>query len=203
MRQLAPPKVLAINLLTIVPTELFGEESFPNQAWKFDVEFSLTPQIHSDMRTPRPGTYNAHDVVPGDCFSTEAGKVLQIESIFSRTDVSVHCTAVDHFRLNATTDVDQTGESIMDTGAGVLFTVKNNTPILYPLPPNLSNELSTRISEITARFAYTGETAGISTASDVDVSDLRNGSVLVYNSEIAKWKATTTLSEQQVDGGEY
>jgi hypothetical protein len=43
----------------------------------------------------------------------------------------------------------------------------------------------------------------ISTATDVDVSDLEDGSVLVYKSSSLKWKATRTLEQQNLEGGHY
>jgi hypothetical protein len=40
-------------------------------------------------------------------------------------------------------------------------------------------------------------------ATDVDITELTNGSVLVYKTDINKWKASTTLDQQNVDAGEY
>jgi hypothetical protein len=39
--------------------------------------------------------------------------------------------------------------------------------------------------------------------SDIDVSILENGSVLVYNTESAKFTSTRTLENQTVEGGQY
>lgn len=43
----------------------------------------------------------------------------------------------------------------------------------------------------------------VSTATDVDVSGLEDGSVLVYKSSALKWKATRTLEQQNLEGGHY
>lgn len=43
----------------------------------------------------------------------------------------------------------------------------------------------------------------INTASDVDVSNLEDGSVLVYKSSTLKWRATRTLEQQNLEGGHY
>lgn len=43
----------------------------------------------------------------------------------------------------------------------------------------------------------------ISNAGDVDASQRTNGSILVYDSSNQKWTATTTLSEQRLDAGQY
>ena len=43
----------------------------------------------------------------------------------------------------------------------------------------------------------------ITTATDVDASDLKNGSLLVYKNSTNKWTSTTTLDAQNMDGGEF
>jgi hypothetical protein len=45
--------------------------------------------------------------------------------------------------------------------------------------------------------------AGIDDISDVLATDPLNGSVLVYDSGINKWVATTTLNQQNMDAGEF
>ena len=43
----------------------------------------------------------------------------------------------------------------------------------------------------------------ISQADDVDVSNLENGSVLVYSESSEKWVATRLLENQSVESGHY
>lgn len=43
----------------------------------------------------------------------------------------------------------------------------------------------------------------ITTAHDVDSSNLQNGSVLVYKTNTSKWTSTTTLDSQNMEAGEY
>jgi hypothetical protein len=43
----------------------------------------------------------------------------------------------------------------------------------------------------------------ISNATDVDSSNLQNGSVLVYNTQTSKWTSTTNLDSQNLEAGEY
>lgn len=43
----------------------------------------------------------------------------------------------------------------------------------------------------------------ISGAGDVDITALGDGSVLVYTSATSKWRATTTLEQQNLEGGEF
>lgn len=39
--------------------------------------------------------------------------------------------------------------------------------------------------------------------SNVDVTNLTNGGILVYNQTVQKWVATTTLDAQNMEGGYY
>jgi hypothetical protein len=43
----------------------------------------------------------------------------------------------------------------------------------------------------------------ISDAHDIDVTNLENGSVLVYSESIEKWVATRLLENQSVESGHY
>lgn len=43
----------------------------------------------------------------------------------------------------------------------------------------------------------------VTSAADVDASNLKNGSVLVYSTNTNKWTSTTTLEEQNMEGGEF
>ncbi len=43
--------------------------------------------------------------------------------------------------------------------------------------------------------------SSISTAPDVDLTNLTNGAVLVYQENTAKWQATKTLENQVMNGG--
>lgn len=43
----------------------------------------------------------------------------------------------------------------------------------------------------------------INTLAGVDVSNLNNGSVLVYNSSSSNWVSTLDLEEQNISGGQY
>lgn len=43
----------------------------------------------------------------------------------------------------------------------------------------------------------------VSQASDVDSSNLNDGSVLVYKTTTSKWTSTTTLDAQIIEGGHF
>lgn len=48
--------------------------------------------------------------------------------------------------------------------------------------------------------------AGVTTLqglTNVDITSLTNGGILVYNSTVQKWVATTTLDAQNMEGGYY
>jgi hypothetical protein len=51
-----------------------------------------------------------------------------------------------------------------------------------------------------------GTGAGISSISqaiDVDITELNNGSILIYNAMNAQWKATRLLQEQTIECGQF
>ena len=43
----------------------------------------------------------------------------------------------------------------------------------------------------------------INSADDIDITNLEDGSVLVYKSSTLKWRATRTLEQQNLEGGHY
>jgi hypothetical protein len=43
----------------------------------------------------------------------------------------------------------------------------------------------------------------INEAQDMNITDIRDGSVLVYKSVTQKWTATQTLETQFIEGGQY
>lgn len=53
---------------------------------------------------------------------------------------------------------------------------------------------------VTGVLAPASQTS-ISSAPDVDLTNLTNGAVLVYQENIAKWQATKTLENQVMNGG--
>lgn len=38
---------------------------------------------------------------------------------------------------------------------------------------------------------------------DVDITDLKNGSLLIYSTAASKWQATTTLNNQILEAGQF
>jgi hypothetical protein len=154
MPQLTAPRLLRINVTRLDPTEAYGSGSFPSQPWKFRARFLVEPQIHSDMSTPRPGVYNGLDVQPGDFITTQKSKILKINQIESQTASQIVCICSDINRLNSSVDEGQTGESAIETGYGLLFTVRNGVPVLFPLPGNIQGLNSNDLIGIIGRFFY-------------------------------------------------
>lgn len=160
VEQLTPPKVLNINLLSLIPLEEYGLEPFPEQPWKFTAEFTVQPQLHSDTRTPRPGIYNGLDIIVGDYITTQTAKILRISEITFQDEDQVTCVVEDKDRLNSSVDQWQTGESSMQTGIGILFTAPNGAPYLYPLPGDMQNITDRDLIEIITRFFYSDGSGG-------------------------------------------
>ena len=204
MYQLPPPKVLQINLLRLDPLENWGSEPFPDQPWVFEADLLVTPQVHSDYRTPTPGIYNGLDVHVGDYFSTQSGKMLLITEIQFQDEDQITCTVEDKDRSNSSIDSASVGESAIQLGTGILFTVRKGTPILFPMPAGLVSVTDRDLIDIIGRFAHTDGAPGASVGQldDVDLTNITDGSVLVYNSELGIWQPTL-ITEHSLDGGEY
>jgi hypothetical protein len=48
-----------------------------------------------------------------------------------------------------------------------------------------------------------GTSGPISSAPDVDISNLQNGSLLIYSAQDQKWVANTQLTNQSLESGHY
>ena len=48
-----------------------------------------------------------------------------------------------------------------------------------------------------------GSAGGMSALSDVDLSNVTNGSLLIYYQQLQKWVASTELAQQSFEGGQY
>lgn len=46
-------------------------------------------------------------------------------------------------------------------------------------------------------------TITLASATDVELAEMRDGSVLVYSTENSKWTATTKLEKQVLEGGQF
>ena len=83
------------------------------------------------------------------------------------------------------------------------FTVTSGTTTQVKI---VSSDTTTQVKKVVVgrpvrRVQQAGNSIG--TASDVDISTLQNGSLLVYNSSSSKWTSTTELANQNINGGTY
>lgn len=194
-----------MNLLSLTPLAPADQEPYPEQPWRFAANFTVEAQLHSDTRTPRPGIYNGLDIEVGNFIVTQGVKILRVTEIQGRTASEITCTVEDDGRLNSIIDNNQNGESAIPLGLGVLFTAPNGVPLFYPMP-GYTTLTEQDLAEITSRFFYVnrvGESNAINTAPDIDVTNLQDGSVLVYAGNTSKWTATKTLEKQNVEGGHF
>ena len=204
MYQIAPARVLQINLLRLDPLENWGSEPFPDQPWIFEADLLVSPQVHSDSRTQTPNIYNGLDVSVNDYLTTQSGKALKITSISFQDEDQVTCILEDTDRSNSSIDTAMTGESAMQLGNGLLFTVNNGLPVLFPLPTELGSINDRALIDILGRFMYTSAplTPSIGISSDVDLTNLSDGAILVFNAGTNMWE-TVAMTEHDLDGGEY
>jgi NADPH-dependent curcumin reductase CurA len=75
----------------------------------------------------------------------------------------------------------------------VIVTESNNTVVIDKPQPTVI---------VSGMIGPTGVTA-ISGLTDIDLTQLSSGSVLVYNSTSHKWTATTLLDQQIVESGQF
>jgi len=64
-------------------------------------------------------------------------------------------------------------------------------------------QASVKASETITARTRTTVASRVSNLTDVDSTELDLGSVLVYNTNTEKWKATKELNQQNLDGGEF
>jgi hypothetical protein len=154
------PKSLFVSVTNISVHSLWNDPSNPNDPWKnypyqWQVNFSVTPQSHSDPNSPRPYTYNGLDINIGDWLVfTADSKSVQVISFISQTDSEIIAIVEDVDRYNLYNDSTQTGVGIgyVSQNNLVISTGPDGLPIFsilpdYSVPFNL-------ISDITNRFIF-------------------------------------------------
>lgn len=194
-QQVTPAKVIRIRLNRLIPLSPWGEEPFSDQPWTFEGDITVDPTVHSDMRTPRPGLYTGMDINVGDFITTQSSKILRITAITYQTDDKIRCHLEDFFRLNSSISADQTGESSIQTGVGIVFTVRNGKPILHPLPLDLGLVSAQDLVDIYGRFFYLYQTEeeGLSDLTDVDIQPpVPDNAIIAYDATLGKWTIRST-----------
>lgn len=76
----------------------------------------------------------------------------------------------------------------------VIVTEKGNTVVVQ-------NPISTRV--ITSGMAPPPATVSVTNSTDVDLTNLQNGGILVYNSATQKWTASNLLDKQIFEAGQF
>lgn len=112
-------------------------------------------------------------------------------------------------------------QGIQGDGLTLLGKLTDTTELPYPYTGNkgdgylIGTDLYTwdgdtwnNVGDITGPQGYTGSQGDrgldlINTANDVNVTELKDGSVLVYKEDSSKWTSTTLLDNQIFDGGHY
>lgn len=199
-----PARFFLIDLLSLDPTGSVTTSANTIHPNIFRATLKVKPRLHSDFNTPTPGIYTGLDIEVGDYFTTQSSKILKIVDIEIQEHGLVTVIAEDEYGLNSLIEPNQTGESAIETGLGILFEAPNGLPILYPLEGYSGLTVSDLI-EIQSRFFYTykQKSGSLTESPDVDMGESENGSVLVYNSQMNMWTATRVLNNQIIDGGEY
>jgi hypothetical protein len=83
-----------------------------------------------------------------------------------------------------------------------VVTTSNNTVVVDNTVNQTVVEVNATTTIVTGMMGPPGSTS-ISGMADTDVSNLTAGSLLVYNTQTAKWTSTTLLNQQYVDCGQF
>lgn len=83
-----------------------------------------------------------------------------------------------------------------------VVTTSNNTVVVDNTVNQTVVDANPTTLIVTGMMGPPGSTT-ISGMTDTDVSNLTAGSLLVYNTQTAKWTSTTLLNQQYVDCGQF
>jgi len=81
--------------------------------------------------------------------------------------------------------------------------VKVNTPVAISAVVNTQGTSEVVAIGIQGPMGPSGSSFRLGDVSDVDASNLNNGSLLVYKTSTSKWTSTTELNQQTLESGEY
>lgn len=176
-----------------------------SSSWNATIN-AIISQPHPAYVDPSSGRtyYDGRDVVEGDYITTTAsGKCLRITNITAKTDVSFNCVLVDDDELNRSIDTNADGRIL--EGEGYIFEVKNNVPVLFPLPSGLSAGFTfTFASQLLARFLAKN---GIGSVPEGVLTEEDLGSLIATLSSgkvpIAQLPVGVNPTTQVAPGGEY
>lgn len=80
-----------------------------------------------------------------------------------------------------------------------------NNPVLLSGEMGLETDTNRfKIGNGTTHWTGLDYSAGsLNTSKDVDISNLSDGSILVYSASTSKWTSKLDLNQQYIDGGQY
>lgn len=144
-----PNKVMDVSIQSITGVDYWPYAAGSDDPWyegssskkfyRWQLEFTVTPQQHGSHLTRDDFEYNGFDIVVGDWIAGATdGKALKIISIESKSRLSVTCTVEDWLRYN--TFKTTTGNGMFSGAAGVVFSLnENGIPMIDPVPSVVSN----------------------------------------------------------------
>jgi hypothetical protein len=159
-----PAKLLRITLNDIQPTTPLPTNDGTGDPWLTNAylwvaNISVTPQPHSSHQYGEDFYYTGLDIQIGDWIVTSgSGAALKINQINTATKTQISCVLEDVNRSNAFQNADQNGQGEIQMGEGLLFSVKNGLPILYPLPDALPGTIPLTVGvQLISRAFYENE----------------------------------------------
>ena len=152
------PKLLPIRILSLAPKDVKN-----NYVYTYDATLDITAQLHSGTSGFVAKQYDGRDVAAGDYIATTSqGKILKITSITSTGPTKIVCVLMDEDQMNASVDPTQFGESSIDQDDGILFSIKEGKPFIFPLPDVLPGGLTNNFAtQILSRFNYVSKEKNI------------------------------------------
>ena len=195
-----PPKVMPATADAFIPVSLWPHANDPTdpywsggsnpQAYRWQVDFTVSATSQGSNLTRTPFTFTAQDIEVGDFVAgTQDGKVVEIISILAKTDSTI--TAIVEDRLRYNTFRDPTGFGLFGCPGAVIFFQINELglPMLDPLPGQASVNF---FSDVQSRFQYMNpltnytlekENHGLKTGQPISIV---NGTFEITNADNAK-----------------
>jgi len=202
----SPPKLLSCSMTLDIADPVasyWGGTSSTDiyaKARSWNVVVSVNAQLHSSAATGQ--SYNGNNVNVGDYITTEGGaKFLLINSISAQTPGQVICVVEDEDKQNALIDTGQFGDGSIEATEGFIFEVKNNMPVLFPLPAVLPAQFTRGFAgEIVSRFMARGKHDTFQTVQAGHDLIVGRAVCLKTNGEFEMIDYTSTSSNKQVFG---
>lgn len=107
------------------------------QPYRWEVDITITTQLHSSNFSREPFEYNGLDVVVGDWVAaiSEPIRALKVVEVTQKTETTAVVILEDEFRYNTFLDPAASGRGIFLTGTGILFRInQDGMPLIDPLP---------------------------------------------------------------------